>query len=313
MVLTVRDLHPVALGIDRPEDVLMLAGGLIVASDAGSAVAQLDEGGSFRRIGRAGGIPNGLGALPDGKVAIANFELGCLQELDLEHGTVRVIADRTVDGQVLRFANYPLVDYDGGIWLSCCTARSETASALAVPKPDGMIVYVDKRGAATVAAHLIFPNCMALDSSGAFLYACRTATTDIVRFRILGPGKLGEEERFGPPLGGRGPDETSEEPHNLLADSATLRRWGLADGCAFDAPGNLWITLAMSDEIIALSPAGEQVAVELAFREGKLAAPTSICWGGSDMRDVYIGSLTAPYVLRGRSSVPGVARFSNRS
>ncbi len=37
-----------------------------------------------------------------------------------------------------------------------------------------------------------------------------------------------------------------------------------------------------------------------------LQGPTSIAWGGADMRDVYIGSILTPHVLKGRSSVPGL-------
>jgi len=37
-----------------------------------------------------------------------------------------------------------------------------------------------------------------------------------------------------------------------------------------------------------------------------LSGPTSIAWGGPDMCDVYIGSILTPYVLTGRSSVPGL-------
>ena len=43
-----------------------------------------------------------------------------------------------------------------------------------------------------------------------------------------------------------------------------------------------------------------------------LNSPTSVAWGGADMRDVYIGSIGAPYVLKGRSSVPGMPMVHQR-
>jgi sugar lactone lactonase YvrE len=308
--LIVSGLYPVAQGITRPEDVLLFPDGRVLASDEGSAVAVLDPDGTVRRIGQAGGSPNGLGALPNGKVAVANFELGSLQEVDLVSGAVRVIASETTDGVPLRYANYPLVDAHGGIWLSCCTVRDDITAALAIPEADGLLVYVDPAGSARVVTRLVFPNCMASDASGHHLYVCRTATTDVVRFPILGPGVLGPEESFGPPLGGRGADEVGPEYQQVVTDPVIARRWGLADGCAFDADGNLWVTLVMSNSIVAITPAGERIDVDLQAEEGLVQAPTSICWAGPDMCDVYIGSLAAPYVLRGRSSIPGVARFS---
>jgi sugar lactone lactonase YvrE len=307
--IVVSGLHPVAQGITRPEDVLLLPDGRVLASDEGSAVAALDQDGALRRIGQAGGSPNGLGLLPDGKVAIANFELGNLQEVDLGSGAVRVIASETTDGIPLRYANYPLVDPEGGVWLSCCTERDDITAALAVPKPDGLLVYVDTTGSAKVVTRLVFPNCMASDASGRYIYVCRTATTDVVRFPILGPGVLGPEEPFGPPLGGRRADEVGPEFQQVVADPLMAQRWGLADGCAFDAEGNLWVTLVMSNSILGITPAGERIDIDLQAEDGLVQGPTSVCWAGADMRDVYIGSLSAPYVLRGRSSVPGVPRF----
>jgi sugar lactone lactonase YvrE len=79
----------------------------------------------------------------------------------------------------------------------------------------------------------------------------------------------------------------------------------MADGCAFDAEGNLWVTLVLANRIVAISPDG-QVQTVLDDPDGALLqAPTSIAWGGPDMRDIYIGSIATPYVLKGRSSVPG--------
>ena len=43
-----------------------------------------------------------------------------------------------------------------------------------------------------------------------------------------------------------------------------------------------------------------------------LSGPTSIAWGGQDMCDVYIGSILTPYVLKGKSSVPGLPMVHQR-
>lgn len=63
---------------------------------------------------------------------------------------------------------------------------------------------------------------------------------------------------------------------------------------------------------MSISPDG-QVDVVLEDADGTLLnAPTSIAWGGDDMRDVYIGSMSVPYVLKGRSSVPGMRMIHQR-
>jgi gluconolactonase len=35
--------------------------------------------------------------------------------------------------------------------------------------------------------------------------------------------------------------------------------------------------------------------------------PTNVTWGGADLQDLYIGSIRANYVLKGRSPMPGLA------
>jgi sugar lactone lactonase YvrE len=308
MPLKISSLRPVARGVNRPEDVLLLPDGRIGMSDMDFAVALLSSAGELQRIGKAGGSPNGLGSLPGNRVAIANFEHGCLQVLDLETGVVDVVADHTVDGRPLRYANYPLVDATGGVWLSCCSER-DIGTALADPAPDGMLAYVEPGGLARKVADVMFPNCMASDPSGDYLYVCRTATSDVVRFPIAGPGVLGPEEPYGPPLGGRLRTEIGPAFTNTARDPAVSARWGLADGCAFDAEGNLWVTLVMSKSLVAITPSQERVDIEVEDGRDLIIAPTSVCWGGADMRDIYIGSLGVDYVVRGRSNVAGLPRF----
>ena len=307
--LVVSALRPVAQGIRRPEDVLRLPDGRVLASDSDSAVAEVLPAGGLRRIGSALGAPNGLGLLPDGRVVIANFELGCLQQLDLESGAIRVGADQTVDGRPLRHANYPLGDGTGGVWLSCCTCREDVASALAAPAADGMIAYVHADGTCERSADVVFPNCMAIDAGARYLYVCRTATSDVVRFPVLGPGKLGPEEPYGGALGGRQLHEVGDEFDLRTLEPSVLHRWGFADGCAFDVDGNLWVTLAMANRLVAITPSRTVVDVVIDGGDELLISPTSVAWAGDDLRDIYVGSLTSPYVLRGRSSVPGLSRY----
>jgi gluconolactonase len=162
-----------------------------------------------------------------------------------------------------------------------------------------------------VADAVSFPNCMALDRDEDYLYVVRTVAADVVRFPIRGE-TLGPQQRFGPPLGGRRPDEFGPQQSQFLADQQLCRRWGFADGCAFDADGNLWVTLVFANRIVAISPDGRATVVVEDRGGVLLSSPTSIAWGGHDMCDVYIGSILTPYVLKGRSSVPGLSMVHQR-
>ena len=130
---TITDLTRIGEGIERPEQVLVDRQGKVYASDKGSAVAEITPGGELRRLGRAGGEPNGIALRDDGHFLIANFGLGALQDLDPVTGTIDVLVGDEVEGRPLRWLNYVLVDSGQNIWASVST--SDPISS--VPSPTG--------------------------------------------------------------------------------------------------------------------------------------------------------------------------------
>ncbi|MGD1238941.1 SMP-30/gluconolactonase/LRE family protein [Mycobacterium seoulense] len=306
-------LHAVGRGVERPEHVLVAGDGKVFASDKSSAVAELIDEHTVRHIGQAGGEPNGIALDGNGHFLIANWGLGALQDLDPVTGAITELLSGRLDGRPLRWLNFVLVDSVGALWCSVSTMADDLMDTIARGTTDGFIFWVaaDRQSAQVVADAVNFPNCMALDRNEDYVYVVRTVPADVVRFPIEGE-TLGPPERFGPPLGERHPDEYGPDAGRFLADPQVGRRWGMADGCAFDAGGNLWVTLVLANRIVAIHPDGTATVV-LDDPEGALLkSPTSVAWGGQDMRDVYIGSITTPYVLKGRSSVPGLPLIHQR-
>jgi sugar lactone lactonase YvrE len=313
--LEVTDLAAVGRGIERPEQVLVTREGDVYASDKGSAVAQIQSEGGLRRIGRAGGEPNGIALTADGRFVIANFGLGELQELDPVAEELRVLASGEVAGLPLTWINCPVVDSAGHIWVSVCSTNPDLSKTIGLGTADGYLFFLENRPGAVpkvVANGVNFPNCMALDQDEEYLYVVRTTLADVVRFRIV-DGGLGEMEVYSQPMGARRQDEFGEDALGLYAaDPEVGKRWGMADGCAFDADGNLWVTLVGPNRVVAVAPSGEVTTI-IEDPDGSLIdSPTSVAWGGPDMRDVYIGSLATSYVLKGRSSVPGMRMVHQR-
>lgn len=309
----VTGLHPVGRGVERPEHVVVAGDGRVFASDKGSAIAELIGENAIRRIGRAGGEPNGIALDRDGHFLIANWGAGALQDVDPVTGATATLLSGQLEGRPLTWLNFVLVDSVGALWCSVSTMAENLADTIARGTPDGYLFRVapDRRAAHVVADAVAFPNCMALDRDEAYLYVVRTLTADVVRFPIHGE-TLGLPERFGPPLGDRRPDEFGPDTGGLLADPQVGRRWGMADGCAFDAEGNLWVTIVLANRIVSISPDGTATVVLDDPGGAALQGPTSIAWGGADMRDVYIGSILTPHVLKGRSSVPGLPLIHQR-
>jgi gluconolactonase len=299
------DLRIVAAGIPRPEDVLVHPDGRVFASDASAAVSEILPDGSRRPIGAAGGEPNGIALLPDGGIVIANFASANVQRLDLATGAVDVLADQ-VDGHPLTCANYPVVDIDGTILVSCSSAL-DPAVAMATGARDGSIVRIGTDGTTSVVCDdLPFPNCMTFDARREHLYVVLSTTSVVVRLPVLADGGLGAPEPYGPSLGARDDDEYGDEQLAAFGRPEVLARWGMADGCGFDAEGNLWVTMMGANRIVAITPGLDVVTVVEDPGGEVLQAPTSVAWGGADGRDLYIGTLFGTHVVKARSTVAGM-------
>ena len=184
--------------------------------------------------------------------------------------------------------------------------------ALVPDLADGYIARYDERGIHIVADGLHFTNGCALmqkrNISGR--RNGRLKGGRVVRFRCDQNGDLHDKEVYGP------------------------NEWGLGaypDGIAFDDFGNLWGTMVYSDKVFVIDPDGEgkilmdcgdhekvqalddafyasRVTNEILFQTGRGPAPwtASICFGGVDLRTVYIGSLRATNIPYFRSPVAGL-------
>jgi gluconolactonase len=290
----------VAVGIDRPEDVVVGRDGRVFASDHQCAVAEIFPGGAFARLGPKGGAPNGLNMDRQGRVLIANFgiydrEEGPLQRFDPDTGAHETLLAE-VGGRRLTSANYPVVDRAGNIWCANSTHADTWPQALD-GRADGFIFVLRPDGSSDIVAEgLKFPNGMALSADEAFLFCAQTSGADVLRFPILAGGRLGAGERYGPVLGKL---QVRGEAQIPVADL------GYTDGVGMDAEGNLWVCLPAADKVVAITPALEVVTV-IHDPTGQIVEhPTNITWGGADLKDLYIGSIRAGYVLKGRSPVAG--------
>ena len=305
VTIPLASLRKVGLGLQRPEDVVVSRDGRVWASDQSSACAEIRPDGSLRRVGKAGGAPNGINMDTRGGIVIANFGLGTaptgpLQRLDTGTGHVEIVCGE-IDGRTLVASNYPIVDSRGDIWCSHSTRDREQADrGLA----DGFVYRVRADGRAeTMADGFQFANGLALDAGESHLYVCQSIGRNVVRLPIRRDGTLGPAEPYGPVLG---------EPAFPRTTPAQRATFGATDGCGFDQEGNLWVTLVLANKIVAITPSREVVTI-LHDPTGELmSGPTNVSWGGADLRDLYIGTIRKDYVLHARSPVPGLPLVHQR-
>jgi len=290
----------IARGIDRPEDVVVGKDGRVFASDHQASVAEILPDGSFRRMGPRGGAPNGLNMDREGRIIIANFgiydrEPGPLERFDPDSGEHETLLAQ-VDGRTLTSSNYPVIDSAGNIWCANST-HAETWPQALDGRADGFIFVLRADGSASIVAEgLKFPNGMALSADEKWLYCAQTSGADVVRFEVLAGGRLGRGERYGPVLGKlQGPGEAQHDPNEL----------GYTDGVGLDEEGNLWVCLPAANKVVAITPDGLVLPVFHDPTGSVINHPTNVTWGGSDLKDLYIGSIRADYVLKARSPVAG--------
>ena len=297
----------IAVGIDRPEDVVVGKDGRVFASDHQCAVAEIFPDGSFKRLGPRGGAPNGLNMDRQGRVLIANFgiydrEAGPLQRFDPATGAHETLLAE-VDGRRLTSANYPVMTGDGCIWCANST-HAETWPQALDGRPDGFLFVLRPDGSASIVAEgLKFPNGLTLSADEETLLCAQTTGPDVLAFPILPGGRLGPGERYGPVLG------LLQEPGKPAPDANDL---GYTDGVGLDAEGNVWVCLPAANKVVAITPS-KAVVTLIHDPSGEVVNhPTNVTWGGDDLKDLYIGSIRAGYVLKARSPIAGAPLIHQR-
>jgi gluconolactonase len=317
--------------LQRPECILAERDGTLWAADARGGVTRIGADGQQRFIGQRtderfataaqasihdveakytqGTLPNGLAFAANGDVLIANFGTDRLEVMTRD-GQTRTLHDQ-IDGQPIGKVNFVLRDSKDRIWLTVSTRVNPWTAAASSRVRDGYIAVVDAHGLHVVADGFHFTNEIRFDAREEWLYIVETTGPHISRMRVVESARgvgLAEREVFGPSHLG-----------------------GFPDGIAFDAFGNLWCTLVMTDQLIALTPEGDQqlllddgnpeaskvlldhmndgtlTAEDMLRARGTLAPwMASVTFGGPDLRTVYIGSLMGTTIPFFTSPVPGL-------
>jgi gluconolactonase len=279
--LTARDISFVCEDLSRPECVLAQDDGVLWISDNRGGVTRRDPDGRQTVLGSIPGSPNGLAIDRRGDLYVANMATCALDRLgrDGRHETVLDLSPSAVN---FVYAD-PTADR---LWVTTSTTVRPPGEAAKRPTPDGAIVLVENGAARTVADGICFTNEVRLSPEGDALYVAETAHGRILRFPVAADGSLGPRSVYGP---------------------ATIFPGALIDGIAFDAEGNLWITELSRHSLHMITPEGEARCVFEDPDAEIWRAPTSIAFGGPDLRTAYVGSLVMSRLATFRTPAPGRA------
>jgi sugar lactone lactonase YvrE len=277
------DIGYLGAALSRPECVLAEADGTLWVSDNRCGVTRIDRDGGQCRIGRMGGNPNGLAMDDAGNLLVANVIDGALYRLQRD-GAAETIID-SFAGRPLGAVNFVYRDGFGDrLWLSVSTLAKPVDGAVRPTVADGYVLRLDGGKARMAASGFLHTNELRIDRARRFLYVAETRRGRIRRLPLAADGTLGPAETFGP------------EP---IFPGARV------DGLAFDAAGNLWITEVSRNGIHVIAPDG---ACHCIFEDpagATLPFPSSLAFGGSDLRTVYVGSVRMTRLAMFRSPVAG--------
>lgn len=292
----------------RPESIIAKPDGTLLVSDGRGGITRIDPDGNQHFLGGLGGEPNGIALMDDGSILVANIDLGPVQRLYPDGRVEDFLTE--VDGVKVTCANYVFIDSKNRVWVAFSTREPKWWPAAASPRPDGYVVLVDEKGPRIVGDGIYFTNEIRLDAKEEYLYVAETMKNRISRFRVQPDGTLGERESVG--------------PDNLGTGAAV-------DGFTFDADGNVWVTTVLRNGIGIITPdgdyhvvfedanvplletfeskiaSGEATPADMGATMGKtLQLVTSLTFGGSDLRTVYVGSLGMSRLPTFRSPVAGL-------
>jgi gluconolactonase len=317
------EIKTIGKGLQRPECILAESDGTLWSADARGGVMCIRPDGSQRLIAQKGHagidatdpsslilggktLPNGVAIDRRGDFLIANFGTDSIEKMNRE-GESRVLYSE-IDGQPLGKANFVLCDSQDRIWFTVTTRLTPWTRSINEKIPDGYVGLIDKRGIRVVADGFVGTNEIRFDAKEEWLYVVESNARRISRLRAQPDGSLRDREIFGP---------------------ADLK--GTPDGFAFDAYGNLWITIVQTDRLVALTPGGELLTLLddcdaeqralydehfyagtmtsdiMAKTKGTIAPwMASLTFGGADLHTVYLGSLMGTTIPYFRAPVAGL-------
>lgn len=279
--LTPGDFTRLGSGLDRPEGVCVGPAGEVWASDARGLVALVDPTNDIARHGTGGVQPNGLALDREGRIIVADYGAGAVFRYDSSTSTTETLTTE-VDGRPTTRPNFPALDTDGRIWCSNSTSLDDPRQAITQSADDGFVFVIEPDGTARIAAEgFRFANGIAFSPDGSWLYVAESGAQMVSRVPVDGGKVTGGIEVVTPRLG------------------------SIPDGVAFDAAGNLWITLVhVKNGLVLMTPEGELHTV-IDDPSGNIGAPSNLAFGG-DGRDLYLGNLALDCVLHARIDEPGL-------
>jgi len=246
----------------------------------------------------AGSMPNGIAMDRQGNFVYCDLGKKAMMRVT-PSGQVSMIADR-VGALALTLPNFASYDAEGNLYVSNSSTRDmkTVREEFAKPEPNGAVVRIrpDGRGE-IVATGIYLANGTAIDPKEEAVYVLESTRNDCLRIALKKDGAFGRPEIY-----------ARDFP-------------ALPDGMAFDAVGNLYITLPGVAKDGKLVPANQIIKVDTAGQWSlllddptgqKLNFTTNCAFGGPGLQDLYIANVEGDHFSRVHTAVHGHPLYHQR-
>jgi gluconolactonase len=291
------ELELVAEGLRFPEGPVAMADGSVILTEIrGPCLTRIRPDGGKEVIAETGPGPNGAAIGPDGAVWIAvnggafsyrdqdglaipgptppDHEAGSIQRFDLASGRLETIYDGLIAPNDLVF------DSAGGFWFTDHGVSTEGGRRY------GALYYAGGDGAAlSRQRHDLFsPNGVGLSPDQRTVYVADTWLQRLWAFDVERPGVLAAPPGYAP---GR--------------VVANLQGYQLLDSLAVEAGGKVCVATIVNGGVTIFDPDGSTEHVPVPD-----PVTTNICFGGAEMRDVWITAGATGRLYKARWPRPGL-------
>lgn len=261
---TIYEIERFCGDLDHPECVNPGIDGALYAGSEAGIIFRIDPSTGTKTIyGETGGSIGGL--CLDGSNRVYDCNYGNLRLNRVIQGNPsEIYSVGTTEAKAL-YPNYPVFDDRGNLYYSDSGDFYKPSGSIFVVRPNGKTEMLYGR-------HLCFPNGLAIDPSGQWLYVAMSNAYNITRFPILENG-LGEPEVY------------------VMLPNI------LPDGLAFAESGNLYIACYVPDAILRVDTKRKVEVVIQDFAADYLTRPTNVCFG-KDSSMLYYANFGGYHINR---------------
>jgi len=296
-------------GLRYPEGpVAMPDGSVIFTEIEAGRVSRVTPDGKISLVANTGGGPNGLAIGPDGALYVTNdggsftfrvvgglnvpgparadYKGGSIQRIDLKTGEATPLYTHCGD-RILSSPDDLVFDREGGFWFTAYGVGfvdRKVYGGLYYATPDGKSITCAR-------AQLLSPNGVGLSPDESVVYVADTLTGRLWAFDVAGPGQLK-------------PSPNPLAPGRVVA---TLPGLQLLDSLKVEAGGVVCVATLLNGGITTFTPDGavEHFAIPADLPPDPFVS--NLCFGGADMRDVWITASGTGRLYKTRWQRPGLA------